>query len=117
MLTLYLTELLQREYNLKFSERQMKKILDGMEYGIKTLIEDGYSFKLLDTNYEPYVKKPVIYKEIRSGEIKKSDARFDVRTYMSRSYRKELGKKTKHKTNEEPRVIGLYESEVPKNLK
>lgn len=112
LLNKYLRDTLENEYNLRYDERTMFKILDGIKVGIDKLVEDCYSFKLFGFKFEVYHKSPRVYRNILNGEIEVSKPHYSLRVKVPRTYQRELKLKTRYDSDEKPVLMAVSEEEA-----
>lgn len=112
----YLAQTLKAKNNYNFSDEMMRNILLGIEQGINSLVEEGYSFKMFGFNFNSKAKNGVIYKNISSGDISYSKPHRRLEIKIPRSYQKNLKEKTRFNTNKLPDKLGITDEEYRDGL-
>lgn len=116
-LVTYLRHILQAEYNLKYDDRTVAKILDGLEVGINSLIESGYDFKVLGMNFITRDRKGKIFRDIHTDEIQYIEPYKTIEVKFPKAFMKELKRKTRYNTGEIPTRVGITKEEYVIKLK
>lgn len=112
----YIKDMIHKECNLFLSDRDLDKIFDSIEYSIKELIVSGYSFKLFGIRYDVEQMPPVVYKDVRDGNIRLSKSYSKLKVKPCVDLQKELKDRTKYDSTREPKLLGLKKEELPKNI-
>lgn len=112
----YIKDMIHKECNLFLSDRDLDKIFDSIEYSVKELIVSGYSFKLFGIRYDVEQMPPVVYKDVRDGNIRLSKSYSKLKVKPCVNLRKELKDRTKYDSIRKPKLLGLKKEELPKNI-